>query len=118
MLAYARRRIMRAINELRQAPQIKGLAKEFEMKLPAYTNEEKKYLGVAQHEFHPHPAGTSVLALQVLVYLLYANSGTSLLALHEFHPHPADFLDTHPYIDFEYADAVEEGEQVLVYLLS
>ena len=54
------------------------------MKLPAYTNEERKYLGVAQHEFHPHPA---------------------------------DFLDTHPYIDFEYADAVEEGEQVLVSLL-
>jgi len=66
MLTHARRRIMRAITELRFAPQIKGLAKDFEMKLPAYTNEERKYLGVAQHEFHPHPAGTSLLALHEL----------------------------------------------------
>ena len=39
--------------------QIKGIGKDFEMKLPTYTNEERKYLVVVQHEFHPHPTGTS-----------------------------------------------------------
>ena len=32
------------------------VSEEFEMKLPAYTNEERTYKGVAQHEFNCHPA--------------------------------------------------------------
>ena len=74
----ARRRLMRAIHELRLAPSLqKDTNIEFEMKLPAYTNEERRYKGVAQHEFHCHPA---------------------------------DFLDTADYIDDDYEQALEEGE--------
>lgn len=48
---------VRAIRELRAAPMLQqDVSEEFEMKLPAYTNEERRYKGVAQHEFNCHPA--------------------------------------------------------------
>jgi len=54
----ARRRLLRVIQELNQAPMLaaEDAEQDFEMKLPAYTNEERKYKGVAQHEFQCHVA--------------------------------------------------------------
>jgi hypothetical protein len=54
----ARRRLLRVIRELNEAPELNPGqdAQDFEMKLPAYTNEERKYKGVAQHDFQCHAA--------------------------------------------------------------
>ena len=85
----ARRRLMRAIRELNEAPNLqKDKNIEFEMKLPAYTKEERLYKGVAQHEFHCHPADF----------------------LHDNGRPLSSSFETRDYINDHFKFALEEGE--------